>query len=300
MPERAIIIDCDPGLDDAVAIALASVLPSLRIEAVTTVAGNAPIDMVTKNALGVAAALCGGIPVHSGCARPFVLPLRTSAMLWGGDGDLGLTKRAKPEGAHGVVRLIAFLEAARKPATLVAIGPLTNIAAVLVMRPDLSARIGDLIVMGGGLDHGNATPHAELNIWVDPHAALTVFASGVPIVLAPLDITEPMKVPPALVGKLARSRARAARLVARLMPLAGQESHPASIYDAATIAWLDWPDLFEARPGTVTVEIADGLRQGKTQFAESKSGPHRVLTGVDTAGFFERFVATLCREPALP
>jgi purine nucleosidase len=294
MPPRPIIIDCDPGLDDAVAIALAAASPSLRIEAVTTVAGNAGIEMVTRNALGIAAALGGGIPVHRGSGRPLVKPLRTSADLWGGTGDLGLAKRVKPEGAHGVVRIIDFLEAARKPSRVVAIGPLTNIAAVIVMRPDLAGKIGELAVMGGGLDHGNATPHAELNIWVDPHAAHTVFASGIRIVLAPLDITEPLKVPPALTARLAGSAAPAAKLVARLLPLGGAESHAASIHDAATIAFLLWPDLFEARPGTVTVEIADGRRQGETRFREAKSGPHRVLTAIDQDAFLGRLAELLC------
>jgi purine nucleosidase len=293
MPPRPIIIDCDPGLDDAVAIALAAASPSLRIAAVTTVAGNAGIEVVTRNALGIAAALGGGIPVHRGSGRPFVLPPRTSADLWGGSGDLGLDKHEGLEAAHGVDRLIEFLDAARDPATLVAIGPLTNIAAAIVMRPDLAQRIGELAVMGGGLDHGNATPHAELNIWVDPHAAHTVFSSGVPAVLAPLDITEPLRIPSALTARLARSAAPAARLVTRLLPLSGEGGHATSIYDAATIAWLLWPDLFEARTGTITVEIARGPRQGRTRFKEARGGPHRVLTTIDQSAFFARFAAAI-------
>lgn len=295
MPKRTIIIDCDPGLDDAVAIALARAAPGLDLAAITTVAGNAGIEMVTKNALGIVTALGGGIPVHRGCAQSLVLPPpRTSAALWGGDGDLHLASRGKPQVEHAVSRLIRHIDASGKSgASIVAIGPLTNLAVVLTMRPDLKSRIAELVVMGGGIDHANATPKAELNIWVDPHAAHSVFASGVPVVLAPLDITEPLKVPPEVVAELAKSKAKAAKLVARLMPLAGQESHPTSIYDAATIAWLLWPDLFKAKPGFITVDLDPGANLGQTTFKPSKSGPHRVLTAVDDTGFFEHFTEQL-------
>lgn len=297
MHRRTIIIDCDPGLDDAVAVALACASPELELAAVTTVAGNAGIEMVTKNALGIVAALGGGVPVHQGCAQSLVLPPpRTSAALWGGDGDLHLATRGKPKPEHAVTSLIRHIEASgRSGAAIVAIGPLTNLAVVLTMRPDLKPRIGVIVVMGGGIDHGNATPKAELNIWVDPHAAHTVFASGVPIVLAPLDITEPLKVPPEVVAELAKSKAKPARLVARLMPLVGHKSHPTSIYDAATIAWLIWPDLFKAKQGHVTVDLDPGERLGQTTFKPTKSGAHRLLTAVDEARFFEHFTAKLTR-----
>ncbi|MEZ5923398.1 MAG: nucleoside hydrolase [Hyphomicrobiaceae bacterium] len=298
MHRRTLIIDCDPGLDDAVAIALAHSAPEIELTAVTTVAGNAGIETVTRNALGIVAALGGGVPVHRGCGQSLVLPPpRTSAALWGGDGDLHLAARGKPDAEHAVTRLIRHIEASRRSgAAIVAIGPLTNLAVVLTMRPDLRSRIGVIVVMGGGIDHGNATPKAELNIWVDPHAAHSVFASGVPVVLAPLDITEPLRVPPDVVAELAKSKARPAKLVARLMPLAGLESHPASIYDAATIAWLLWPDLFKAKPGRITVDLDPGARLGQTTFKSSTSGAHLLLTAVDQRRFFERFTAQLLDE----
>lgn len=295
MKTRTIIIDCDPGLDDAVAISLAQSAPGIELAAITTVAGNAGIEMVTKNALGIVAALGGSIPAHRGCAQSLVLPPpRTSAALWGGDGDLKLKAKSKPEAEHAVTRLIRHIETSgRLGASIVAIGPLTNLAVVLTMRPDLKSRIGVLVVMGGGIDHGNATSKAELNIWVDPHAAHTVFASGLPIVLAPLDITEPLKVPPDVVAELSKSKAKPARLVARLMPLVGLESHPASIYDAAAIAWLLWPDLFKARQGTIAVDLDPGASLGQTTFKPGASGPHRLLTAVDERSFFAHFAAQL-------
>jgi purine nucleosidase len=292
---RTIIIDCDPGLDDAVAIALAVATPALELAAITTVAGNAEIERVTANALAVVEVLKLKTPVHQGCARPLVMPVpRTSALLWGGDGDLGLGEAGAPSREHAVVRLIHHLEECKAGgATLVAIGPLTNMAVLLTMRPDLAPRIGELVVMGGGFSGGNASAHAELNIWVDPHAAHTVFASGVPIVLAPLDITRPLKVPPAVVAELAKSKARTAGLVARLLPLAGIESHPSSIFDAATIAWLLWPDIFKAKRGSVTVDLEGSARLGETRFKPGPRGLHRVLTAIHQRRFFERFIQAL-------
>jgi inosine-uridine nucleoside N-ribohydrolase len=114
--------------------------------------------------------------------------------------------------------------------------------------------------------------------------------------LAPLDITEPLKVPSDVVAKLASAKSRAARLVARLMPLAGTESHPASIYDAATIAWLIWPELFRSKRGIITVDLDPGEGLGQTRFTASAKGPHRLLTGVDERRFFQRFTAQLLSE----
>lgn len=294
MPARAIVIDCDPGLDDAVAIALAATSPHLELKAVTTVAGNAGVEITTRNALSTIAALGLDVPVHGGCAQPLVLPLRTSAMLWGGSGDLGLPRRRRPARGHAVTALIELLEVARPGSlTICPIGPLTNIAALLAMRPDLKSRIRELIVMGGSFERGNATPHAELNIWVDPHAASAVMASGIPMVLAPLDSTRPLKVPAAIIAELARGKAPAARLVARLLPLAGRDSHPSSIFDAATIAYLLWPDLCTLETGTVTVELAEGARLGQTSFEPGRGGRHRRLTAIDRQAFFERFLAAL-------
>lgn len=294
---RTILIDCDPGLDDAVAIALAVASPAIELAAVTTVAGNAGIDRVTSNARAIVKALRLKATVHQGCARPLVMPTpRTSASLWGGDGDLGLAAGGRAAREHAVVRLIRHLEESDGAATLVAIGPLTNLGVLLTMRPDLAPRIGELVVMGGGFSGGNASKHAELNIWVDPHAAHAVFASRVPIVLAPLDITQPLKVPPEVVEKLGTSKARTAQLVARLMPLAGIESHPSSIFDAATIGWLLWPEIFKAKRGTVSVDLDAGARLGETRFAPGPRGPHRVLTAVSERRFFERFTEALAQE----
>lgn len=294
MPARSLIIDCDPGLDDAVAIALAASSSTLNLRAITTVAGNAGVDLTTRNATATVAALGLDVPVFSGCAQPLVLPLRTSVMLWGGTGDLGLPRRGQAGKGHAVAHLIDVLERARgSTMTICPIGPLTNIAVLFAMRPDLKPRIRELVVMGGGFGRGNATPHAELNIWVDPHAAQAVFASGVPVVLAPLDITEPLQVTKAVIAELATKDSTAARLVARLMPLAGKASHPAAIYDAAAVAYLLWPEIFKAERGTISVELADGARQGETRFTSGRLGVHWRLTGIDKSAFFARFVAAL-------
>lgn len=293
MPPETIIIDCDPGLDDAVAIALAASAPQLAIDAITTVAGNAPIDRVSRNACGIVRTLGLAATVHGGCARPLQLDLRTSTMLWGGDGDLGLPAGAPADHQHGVNRLIDHLEGwPARSRRIVAIGPLTNIAVMLVMRPELADAVAELVVMGGGLEGGNATPHAELNIWVDPHAAALVFASGMPVTVAPLEVTEPLKVPQDVMRALAGAPTPAAQLVAGLLRLSGIDSHASSIYDAAAIAWLLWPELFSAERGTLSVETRDVPAIGRTHFTAG-SGAHRVLTGLDAPAFFARFLAQL-------
>ena len=132
-----------------------------------------------------------------------------------GEPELGLDTR------HAVDLIIDLLLDSDDPITLVPTGPLTNIGVLLTMRPDLAPKIGELVIMGGGFSGGNASKHAELNIWVDPHAAHAVFASGVPIVLAPLDITRPLKVPPAVTAALAQSKARTAHLVSIVTSAAG-------------------------------------------------------------------------------
>lgn len=294
MPPRPIIIDCDPGMDDAIAIALAASSRQLRLAAITTVAGNAKVDMTTRNALGTVAALSLDVPVHAGCAQPILRPLRTSAMLWGGTGDLGLPARGRPAASHAVTHMIEVLERARAATvTICPVGPLTNIAVLIAMRPDLKSKIRELVVMGGGFAGGNATPNAELNIWVDPHAAAAVLASGIPLVLAPLDATRPLQVPEAVIAELGRHDTPGARLAARLLPLAGKSSHPTAIFDAATIGYLLWPELFKSERGTVSIDLADGKRLGETRFEARHDGAHLRLTAIDKTAFFERFVAAL-------
>src|SRR5215469_8470877 len=193
---RPIIIDTDPGIDDAVAILLALAAPEeLELLGIVAVAGNLPLASTERNARRVCE-LAGrnDMPVYAGCARPLLRPLATAEHIHGEtDRDrLLLPEPTMPlQGRHGVDYLIEMLRAAEPaPITLCALGPLTNIAMALVKAPDIAGRIGELVIMGGAcLEPGNVTPAAEFNIHVDPHAAAIIVDSGIPITMLPLDVT---------------------------------------------------------------------------------------------------------------
>ena len=201
-----IILDCDPGHDDALAIALALASPELRPLAITTVAGNAPLDRTTRNALRVLTLLGRtDVPVAAGADRPIVrdpwVPVEFH-------GDSGLDGADLPEPAVGpaevgAVELAgALLRRAGEPVTLVATGPLTNMALLLRAAPGLRDRIAEISLMGGSLGEGNTTAAAEFNIWADPEAAAIVFDSGIPIRMAGLDVTHQALVLPADIDRL--------------------------------------------------------------------------------------------------
>ncbi|MEV4311167.1 nucleoside hydrolase [Actinocrispum sp. NPDC049592] len=192
---RRLIIDTDPGVDDAFAIALACASPEVDLLAVTTVAGNIGIEHTTRNALNILA-LCGreDVPVAAGAHRPFSRPVRGDDA-HGNDG-LGGHAYAIPASTavvdkrDAVTLLKDMLEASDEPVTIVAIGPLTNIALLLAAHPSVKAKIDRLVVMGGGIEGGNITPSAEFNVWVDPEAARRVLVEeDVPVTLVPVDIT---------------------------------------------------------------------------------------------------------------
>ena len=288
MTTESLVFDCDPGLDDAVALALAHSSPGLRIAGLSTVACNAPIETVTGNALAVLSRLANSAPVFSGAHRPLTVEPRHAIHLWGGDGKLPLTSRsdiaARPTGANWRT-LLAEAD------TVIAIASLTNIATALAA----GTQIKRLAIMGGAFGRGNATEWAELNIWADPHAAAAVFASGVTAVVAPLDLTRTLRVPANAIARLAKSSHPAAKLCAELLPLAGMKGQPAAIHDAATVAWLLWPDLFTRAQGTITI-ITEGEEQGRTVFTRSPSGPHTVLTGAAEPALLERIIGRICGD----
>jgi len=268
MTARRIIIDTDPGIDDAIAILLALASPELQVDAVVAVAGNMPLAITEANAR----AICefGGrpdIPVYAGCARPITRPPITAEYFHGetGLGTLVLPSPAmalRPQ--HGVDATIDLIRVApAKSVTWCALGPLTNVAMAVIKAPDVVERVGELVLMGGASRAlGNTTPAAEFNIHADPHAARVVFESGLPITMIPLDVTHQVRSTPERIARIAALGSPAAAAVAQLLEPSGAQ--PSALHDPCVIAWLLAPELFKGSSVNVAIECESTLTLGMT------------------------------------
>ena len=272
---RKIIIDTDPGQDDAVAILFALGSPELEVMALTTLAGNVPLEMTQRNArIVLEIAGRGDIPVYAGCDAPLARPLVTAEHVHGKTGldgiDLFEPTAALAPG-HAVDALIRILR--EEPAgsvTLVPIGPLTNIATAFQRAPDIIPRVQEIVLMGGAyFEVGNITPAAEFNIFVDPEAAKIVFASGAPLTVVPLDVTHGALTSRDWIETM-RGTGPVGRAVAGWTDFFerydrekyGSEGAP--LHDPCTIAWLLAPDLFQGRRINVEIETQGEFTTGMT------------------------------------
>ena len=290
-PPRPIVIDCDPGTDDAVALLLAFAAPdALDIRAVTTVAGNVPASRTLANALKIRD-LAGreDVPVHGGCAAPLIGAGRTAAEVHGDDGLGGLVLPSPAGGAasaHAVDALIRAIEDRPGAVTIVAVGPLTNLALALAKRRDLVPAIGEIVLMGGAVGPGNVTPHAEFNLHVDPHAGRMVFEAGAPVVMIGLDVTHQVRCTRDRLAALAALGTPAARAAARLMARGNGEERGAALHDPCAIAYLLRPGLFTGAPARVAVTTAETAEIGRTTVDFAAPPNALVPTGVDADGVF--------------
>jgi len=249
-----IVLDCDPGHDDAIAMLLALGSPEeVELLAVTTVSGNAPLHHTTTNAIRVLEHVGrGDIPVAAGADRPLVQDPFASGDVHGATGLDGpeLPAPAAPPDPHHAIDLIAELAmASAQPLTLLATGPLTNIALLAARHPDAVTRLERVVIMGGAIGLGNVTPAAEFNIWADPEAARRVFTSDLDVTMVGLDVTHAALFTPEENERI-RSRGRAGRLTAELVDFYAR-SHPrmagTPIHDAVAVAQV-------IRPGLLTLE----------------------------------------------
>jgi purine nucleosidase len=312
MPPRKIIIDTDPGQDDAVAILLALASPEdLEVLGLTCVAGNVPLPLTTRNAR-IIAELAGrpDLPIYAGCDRPLGRDLVTAEHV---HGKTGLDGPTLPEPVmplaegHAVDFIIQQLRS--HPAgtvTLCPLGPLTNIATALNKAPDIAGRIAQIVLMGGGyFEGGNITPVAEFNIYLDPQAADIVFRCGAPIVVMPLDVTHK-----ALVTKPRNDAFRALGTPAGIAVAQMTDfferfdkekygSTGAPLHDPCVTAYLIRPDLFEGRHINVTVETASELTMGMTVadwWRVTDRAPNATfMNRIDAEGFFDLLTARLAR-----
>ena len=298
MTARPIIIDCDPGVDDAVMLMMALASPALDVRAITAVAGNVPLRLTSRNARMMCQIMDRpDVPVFAGCPRPILRVPVTAEHFHGDSGVAGLEpfEPDTPLGAgHAVTHLIDTLRnAAPGEYTIVVTGPLTNIATAIVMAPDIARGIDQLVIMGGAdSEGGNITPHAEFNIFADPHAAAVVLNSGIPATLLSLDVTHQVRAEPErLEPLLALPGARPAIMVqlleaANVLEARWKEGRMTPMHDPSTIAYLLAPHLFESRKASVSVDTSEGARFGQTRLSAEAEGPHTWVTQADADGFF--------------
>ena len=311
---RRIIIDTDPGIDDAVAILLALAAPEeLEVLGIVAVAGNLPLEQTERNARRVCE-LAGSpdIPVYAGCARPLLRPLATAEHIHGETARDRLllpepTTALRPQ--HGVDFLIETLRGEEAGTiTLCALGPLTNIAMALVKAPDVAERIGELVLMGGTcFELGNVTPAAEFNIHVDPHAAAVVLDSGIPITMLPLDVTHQVLTTPKRLTALRALGNRCGSAVAALLASFERKrradfgSRGRALHDPCVIAYLLRPALFGGREVNVAIETNSPLTLGMTVVdwwgVTTRKPNARLMNTVDVKGFYGLLTERIARLP---
>ncbi len=312
MTKQALIIDCDPGVDDAVALMLAFGAPALEVLAVTAVGGNVPLASTSRNArIMREIARREDVPVFAGAERPLEREPAGAGEFHGAEG-LGDMERFEPakglaEGhaADAIVRLVES-----RPAGSVAVavlGPMTNLALALRRAPGLAERLGPVVVMGGARSEGgNITASAEFNIWADPDAAAEVLASGCDVVMFGLDATHQVRATDERIAAVEAVGSPAARTAAAMMrfsqrverEIVGWPAPP--VHDPCPIAWLIRPELFEVRACRIEVETASDLTRGHTavEFRVPKEqAPHRWAVSADGQGVFDLLIQTL-REAA--
>jgi inosine-uridine nucleoside N-ribohydrolase len=272
--KHKIILDCDPGHDDAVALLLAARHPALDLQAVTTVAGNQSVDKTTRNVLAVLtlAKLCY-IPVARGMDRPLVRPARHAPEIHGEsglDGPLMPEPACAPLATHAVDLLIALLMNSDGDITLVPTGPLTNIAAAIRKQPAIVPKIKAISLMGGAIGLGNVTPKAEFNIYADPEAADIVFTCGRPLTVSPLEVTHQALATEQVVARLRTANRRVAGFVADLLVFFAETYHTVfgfaapPVHDPCAVAAVIDPDILKADMMHVAIETSGTWTTGST------------------------------------
>jgi inosine-uridine nucleoside N-ribohydrolase len=268
-----IILDCDPGHDDAIALLLALGSPEVNLLGVTTVAGNQTLEKTTANAIRVLDHVGRpDVPVAAGAPRPLVRERKVADHVHGESGldgpDLPPPSR-EPDPAHAIDWIANALKQTDHPITLVPTGPLTNIALFLARYPDLTHNVERIVLMGGAYGEGNITPAAEFNIWADPEAAHRVFSSGLDVTMVGLDVTHKALMTPVHVERLAKS-GRAGTLVADLYGFYAQFHMRnygwvgAPVHDAVAMAHVIDPSLLKTNHCGVLVDTGPELSRGRT------------------------------------
>lgn len=306
---RPIVIDTDPGLDDAVALLLAFASPELVVRAITTVAGNVSVEQTTRNALEICA-LAGreDIPVYAGCARPLLRPLETAPMVHGADGLAGVPMpqphvSARPQ--HAVDYLIDAVRA-EPGLTLCLLGPMTNLAMALIKAPDIAPLLGPVVAMAGSFfAGGNSAPAVEFNCQVDPHAAHVVLTAGIDVTLFPLDVTHSILTTDERLARVAALPGPIGRAMHGWLSFYGQFDRKkygtpgGPLHDPCVVAWLLRPDLFQGKRVHAAIELESRLVPGMTVldwWGTTGQAPNAlVMNQGDAEGFYELLISRVTR-----
>ncbi|MFQ5557055.1 MAG: nucleoside hydrolase [Acidimicrobiales bacterium] len=298
----AILLDCDPGIDDAVAILTAA--EHGRLVGITTVAGNVGVDHTTRNALLTLQIAGLDLDVHSGAAAPLVAPARHATRIHGaagfGTAELPeLRRRAAPGEA---ATYICDMARSTTDLHLVAIGPLTNIALALRLDPDLPRRLAGITIMGGAATGGNVTAAAEFNVWADPEAAAVVFRDAAPITMVGLDLTTTVCLTETEIDRMRSAGSTCSALVADLLDYYLQRQREwgrptAAVHDPCAVISVTHPHLFERGRHTVDVELSGVHTRGMTVVdrrpLEHEGTPTEVVWSADAAAVVELVVTAV-------
>jgi purine nucleosidase len=307
---KPVILDCDPGHDDMVAIILAAANPEIDLLGITTVAGNGTLERTTRNARATCAmAGIRGVPIAAGAPAPLLGALSTAPTV---HGESALDGAELPSGddlplepVHAVELTARLLRASAEPVTLIPVGPLTNVALLLRLHPELTDRIAEIVVMGGSMGAGNVTPFAEFNIWVDPEAADVVFSSNVPVTLCGLDVTHQALATPAVLERLAALGTPLAATVVDLLgffrdryrDIWGLDSPP--VHDPVAVARVIDPSLVRCEDVYVAIELHGTHTRGATvcdRYRVLGRAPNaQVATALDAPRFWDVVIDAVAR-----
>ncbi|MCL2367463.1 MAG: ribosylpyrimidine nucleosidase [Oscillospiraceae bacterium] len=309
MEKRKIILDCDPGHDDAIAIMMAANNPKLDLLGITVVAGNSPLDKAVVNALHVCHALgVPEIPVYAGLSRPLIRETLRDAGVHGKsglDGPVFEPHGLEIQDKHAVLYLIDTLMESAGDITLVPTGPLTNIAMAMRMEPKIIPKIAEIVLMGGAYALGNRTPAAEFNILSDPEAAHVVFTSGVPIVMMGLDLTNQTVCTEDIIERMEAIGSKASKLFGDIMRFVlktqfevyGLAGGP--LHDVTCVAYLTDPACFTVKSMYTAIDLKSDLCYGRTvcDVSDVLKQPHnsKVGMGIDLERFWDLMEACIRR-----
>lgn len=293
-----VIIDCDPGVDDALALMLANSKKELDIKAITTVAGNVGIEYTTKNARLVAGLLGMDTEIARGAEKALLVPQLVASKTHGEDGFGGIAKLFTDEdlaplsNKNAVDTIADILRNSEEKVTIIAVGPLTNIATVFSIYPELKDKVEVLSIMGGSTTKGNTTAKAEFNFRVDPHAAHIVMNLGIPIILAGLNVTLSAYVTDEDVERMRSIDTRVSNVATEI--LTAYKSEDPALHDPVSILAITNPELMEMEDMYVNVEPGGLFSEGMS-FTDER--PHRkppnnckVITGIDREKFVDELL----------